>query len=546
MIRVLLVEDNRGDARLFAELLSEVPGRPFELTTVERLADATSMVASHDVVFLDLSLPDAHGLPTLTAMVAAGRATPIVVLTGTDDERTAVDAVKAGAQDYLRKAEITPALIARTAWYAIERKRAEEHAHRLAVLDEATRRARLLSSVSAAIASSFELESTLPAVATLLVPEVGDYCVIDLMRDGLVERIAGVGFDERTNALMSVAREYSPGPKHPRSIALTAIEKREIVRIGFPELTTLAPDQRSRDTITALGVTEMLVVPMIARDRVLGALGFAVGPSGRTFDSELTQLASDLADRIALGIDNARLYAAAQHAVRARDELIAVISHDLRNPLGVIGLALQMIEQDPESLSSALPRAQRAADRMQRLIDDLMDIARIESGALSVDLKPVDLAGILDDTFEQHRVLAASKQITLVRDHEDSVGTAIADRHRLGQALSNLLGNALKFTPAGGTIRLGAERRGDRIAISVTDSGPGIAHEHLPHIFDRYWQRDRGKDGVGLGLAIVKGIVDAHGGNLEVESQLGEGATFRIALATSAQDAAALASQTIH
>ncbi len=454
---MLLVEDHRGEARLFAELLSEVPGRPFELTTVESLADATSRVASHDVVFLDLSLPDAHGIPTLTKMVAAGRSTPIVVLTGHDDDRTAVDAVKAGAQDYPRKSEITPALIARTAWYAIERKRVEEHAQRVAVLDEATRRARLLSSASAAIASSFELDSTLPAVASLLVPEVGDYCVIDLMRLGHVERVARAGFDERTDELMWVALEHSVGPDHLCSVALDAIEKRQTVRIGLSDLATFAVDQRSRDTITALGVTELLVVPLLG---ALGALGLSLGRSDRAFDRERTQLASDLADRIALGIDNARLYEAAQHSARAPEELIAVVSHDLRNPLGVIGLALQMIEHEPEALPSALPRAQRAADRMQRLIEELMDIARIESGALSVDLKPVDLMGILDDTFEQHRILAATKQITLVRNHQETIGTAIADRERLGQALSNLLGNALKFTPAGGTVRLGSARRG--------------------------------------------------------------------------------------
>src|SRR5688500_16946291 len=123
MTRLLLVEDNRGDARLFAELLIEVPNGQFVLTTVETLADAVAAVAAHDVVFLDLSLPDAHGLSTLTAMVSAAPSTPVVVLTGNDDDRVAVDAVKAGAQDYLRKAEITPSLIARTAWYAIERQK---------------------------------------------------------------------------------------------------------------------------------------------------------------------------------------------------------------------------------------------------------------------------------------------------------------------------------------------------------------------------------------------------------------------------------------
>lgn len=469
MTRVLLVEDHRGDARLFAELLSEVSHEKFELTTVETLAEALAVAANHDVVFLDLSLPDAHGLSTLIAMVGAARSTPIVVLTGNDDDRVGVEAVKAGAQDYLRKAEITPSLIARAAWYAIERLKTVENARRLALSDEAGRRARFISRVTAAISASLEIEIVLDEVAALLVPTLGDFCTIQLDLDEPV----------------------ACGPV---------------------------------DAVTTMNT------PLIARGKRVGAIHFAMGPSDRQFDDSLRQLAEEVAERIALGVDNAQLYAAAQHAVRARDELIAVVSHDLRNPLNVVALALQMIESDTEMLASALPRAKRGVDQMQRLIADLLDVARIETGTLAVELRPVELGSVLDDAFEQHRALASDRQITLVRTYEAPIGVAVADRHRLGQALANLVGNALKFTPKGGTIRLGAEAQGERLAILVSDTGPGIAPGHLDHIFDRFWQPERGTHGVGLGLAIVKGIVAAHGGAVSVESTLGEGATFRIEL----------------
>jgi signal transduction histidine kinase/DNA-binding response OmpR family regulator len=531
MNKVLLVEDSRGDARLFAEMLRDVPGQPFELTTVERLADAMPLAARHEVVFLDLSLPDSHGLSGLTALIGAAPSTPIVVLTGNEDDAVAVQAMQAGAQDYLKKADISPALIARVAWYAIERKKVEEQRQRLVVADIASRRARLLSSASQTITSSFDLEVTLPALVAQLCPELGDFAVVDLVREGRFQRVAAAGTTpESSAALRTIAQDYPPGPKHPASPALRAVETRQQVLIETLDLATYAPDDRARQLAERLGPRTMLATPLIARDRVVGALTLSMGMSGRRFDDELRRLVLEVAERIALGIDNARLYAAAQHAIRARDELIAVVSHDLRNPLNVVTLALQMLDVDPEALPTALPRAQRAAERMHKLIEDLLDIARIENGSLRVDLELLDLASVLDDAYEQHRALAAAKRVNLTRGPSPA-GRAMADRHRLNQALSNLLGNALKFTPAGGTIRLGLEERGDKLSISVADTGPGIAPEHVERIFDRFWQRDKGRDGVGLGLAIVKGIVDAHGGQIEVESQPGAGSTFRIALA---------------
>ncbi|HSN27964.1 MAG TPA: HAMP domain-containing sensor histidine kinase, partial [Kofleriaceae bacterium] len=174
--------------------------------------------------------------------------------------------------------------------------------------------------------------------------------------------------------------------------------------------------------------------------------------------------------------------------------------------------------------------AKRGADRMLRLIEDLLDVARIDSGTLRIEPSRTDVVAMLEDQLEQHRVLAADRRITLVRDFERGLGHAHADRHRIGQALANLVGNALKFTQPGGTIRIGADVSGDRVAIWVSDTGPGIPSEHLGHIFDRFWQPEQRRDGVGLGLAIVKGIIDAHGGAIDVESTVGVGTTFRFTL----------------
>ncbi len=473
-MKVLLVEDNHADARLFAELLSEVSGKPFKLTTADTFTAAAPLVRVHDIVFLDLSLPDAFGIETVTRMVQHAGDIPIVVLTGNDDDRVAVEAMKAGAQDYLLKGEITPSLIARSARYAVERKAAEQQAKRALKADVAAQRARLLSSLTAAITASFELEATLPEVAKLLVPMLGDYCAIDLTREGKLERLATAGD--------------------------TSVQGEE------------------------------LYVQLHARGRTVGALLLGMSSSGRAFDHELQALADEVAERIALGVDNASLYAAAQRAIGGRDELLAVVSHDLRNPLNIVALALQAVQTDPAMAAAALPRAMRGVDRMQRLIEDLLDVARIDSGTLSVDLRPLDVAALADDIFEQQRAIAAEKKITLVRDFERLPLGARADRHRLTQAIANLISNAFKFTPQGGTVRIGASVVGERVAIWISDTGPGIPPEHLSHIFDRFWQPQRRRDGVGLGLAIVKGIVDAHGGTVEVDSVPGQGTTFRILL----------------
>ena len=470
MIRILLVEDNRADARLFEELVSEIPGRPFALEVAGTLAEARARAASCDMVFLDLSLPDAHGIATVTEMATAARSLPIVVLTGTDDPRIWEDAMRAGAQDYLTKAEITPSLVERTVRYARERKRTVEDAQRLAIATEAARRAGFLSTLGAAIASSLDLDVMLPAVAKLLVPTLGESCTIDLVRDGVRSRLAASGTSE-------VRRNYE----------------------------------------TAL----------VARGRVVGAI---ICGLDREPDEDLRRLANEAADRIAIGIDNAMLYATAQRAVRARDELMAVVSHDLRNPIGVVALALNMVEEDPAMVSAALPRAKRAVDRMIHLIDDLLEIARIENGTLKIEPKPVPTNQILEDAIEQHGALAEQRGITLELASSTSA-VANVDRQRVGQAISNLVGNSLKFTPAGGRIRIGARAEANEVVLSIEDTGKGISREHLGHIFDRFWQPpNTTRDGVGLGLAIVKGIVDAHGGRITVESTPGVGTAFQIAL----------------
>jgi light-regulated signal transduction histidine kinase (bacteriophytochrome) len=238
-------------------------------------------------------------------------------------------------------------------------------------------------------------------------------------------------------------------------------------------------------------------------------------------------------------IDLARQVARAQRAVQLRDDLVAVVSHDLRSPLGVVQLqstlllraaaGLQKIEAS-QNIYAAAERMQRAAERMATLIRDLLDVAKIEAGRFQLQIRAESVAEIVSENLLIMEPLATAKQISLQEEVVAS-GMIRADRERVFQILSNLLGNAVKFTPSGGIVKMRVERSGDDVLFTVADTGPGIREGDAPHVFERYWHRRRGaQDGTGLGLFIAKGLVEAHGGRIWVDSSAGNGARFMFTL----------------
>lgn len=524
LTRVLLVEDNPADARLLAELLSEVSGRPFALTAVGTLAAALERMADHEVVLLDLSLPDAHGPSAVERLTARARSIPIVVLTGTDDERVALEALEAGAQDYLLKAELSASLVTRSIRYAVARKRVEAVEVERAKSDKAASQARFLARVASEVTRTLALDAALGRLSELVVPVLGDLVVIYLNQEpGSVRRAAAAGISER---IVEASAETND---EARGIALLQLVREHgTVRESREHGST----SRALSILEGLDATSVLVTPLVARERIIGAITYVFGPSGRRHEEDEQWLGEEVAAHAALAADNASLFEKAQQAIRARDNMLAVVSHDLRNPLEVMSLALALlgVSANPEQ-AKTLARARRALGRMKRLIDDLLDVARIDAGTLRVEAEPVDLAEFLEEAYEIHKPLAAEKEIILLREIPTALGRAWVDRHRMAQVLSNLLDNALKFTPAGGSIRLGAAGvDAGIVAVFVQDSGPGIAPENVSRVFDRFWQKERNVQGVGLGLAIAKGIVEAHGGTIQVESRPEAGATFRLRL----------------
>jgi signal transduction histidine kinase len=227
-----------------------------------------------------------------------------------------------------------------------------------------------------------------------------------------------------------------------------------------------------------------------------------------------------------------------QERARAREQLVTVVSHDLKNPLATIELAVcflleELMPEHPahEPAREQLRAIRRAVNRMSRLIHDLLDVAVIEAGQIPVERAPLAPEELVADALELLRPLAAAKRVDLVAAPSPPLPPVAADRERMLQVFSNLGGNAIKFTPANGRVEIVATVQDAAVHFAIRDTGTGIAAEDLPRLFDRFWQVDkRARAGVGLGLAIAKGIVEAHGGRLGVESEPGRGSCFTFTL----------------
>jgi PAS domain S-box-containing protein len=315
----------------------------------------------------------------------------------------------------------------------------------------------------------------------------------------------------------------------------TLRERRAIVVDDISTAELASPILRDR------GVRSLLAVPLRVAGRSTGVLH--VGTlEPRRFREEEATLLQLIADRVAVAIDHARVYDEerrarenAQRAVRAREELLAVVSHDLRNALNTILLGARAAERRA-SADAALSRnvdvITRAAEQMSRLIRDLLDSANIEAQGLSLRPQPESVRALVYDAREAARPLAEQKDVRLEADIAPDLPPVRCDRERVLQVLSNLLGNAVKFTPEGGGVAVRAVGRdGASVVLAVEDTGPGIAPDMLPRIFERRWRADpTSPEGSGLGLFIAKGIVEAHGGRMWAESRVGEGSRFLFTL----------------
>ena len=403
---------------------------------------------------------------------------------------------------------------------------------------------RFLADASAVLARSLDYETTLAGLARIALPRLADWCTIDVVVDGGLRRIQVAHADAEIDPLAQRLMSYPPAPdrSHP---AIAVVETGEAEMVGpvtTAFLDRVARDGEHRAILDRLGAEAVLVLPLTARNHTLGALTLVSSRPGRSFDEEDRLLAEELARRAAMAVDNARLYRESREAVAARDEVLGVVSHDLGNPLSAILVTTRVLErlvgaEAPEAVREQIRGMRTAASQMERLIRDLLEIRRIEAGQLHLAVRPEPVSSLVETAVSGMRPLAEERKIELTARVEAPSGARVlADPDRVQRVFSNLLGNALKFTPAGGRVNVVAEASdGDMeagiVAFRVEDSGPGMTEEERSRVFDRFWQAGhQGSHGIGLGLAIARGLVEAHGGEIEVRSEPGAGSTFRFIL----------------
>lgn len=388
-----------------------------------------------------------------------------------------------------------------------------------------------LAHASQTLASSLDDEETLRMVACLAVPLLADCCVVDLLEERGVRRLKVVHVDPSMTRVATAleAVQILESRAHPVWQALEEQKSVLLPEIPAGYLEWMAQGPEHLRLLQELAPVSLISVPLVARDRVLGALSFWSVQPERAYGEEDLRLAEELARRAALAIDNSQLYALAQRAIRARDEILGIVAHDLRNPLNVIELSSMVMLRNlgQEKMHALVQSILRAADRANRLIQDLLDVTRTESGSLAVERAPCKPDDLLDAALEMMRPGAERAAVELTSGSQPGMPQIEADHDRILQVFSNLIGNAIKFTPAGGQVRLGAARSGNEVCFSVSDTGAGISADHLPHLFDRFWQaQPMDRRGAGLGLAIAKAIVEAHEGRIWAESTPGTGSTF--------------------
>jgi PAS domain S-box-containing protein len=416
-----------------------------------------------------------------------------------------------------------------------EQKRAEESS-------------RYLAEASAALAGVVDYESTLQKVANLAVPHFADWSAVDVANgDGTMRRLAVAHQDaDKIGLAHELMRDYPPDPRAPGgALGVLRTGRPEIVaEITDDMLVRGAKDERHLRLIRSLGLRSYICVPLVVSGNPLGVLTFVTAESGRTYTGADLALAVDLAHRAGVAIENTRLYLALRDADRRKDEFLATLAHELRNPLAPIRNALQILKMprvDAKTIERSRDMMERQVEQLVRLVDDLLDVSRVMRGKIELRREAVELATVVARAVETVQPLVDAQRHELTVHLPTESLPLDADPVRLAQVVGNLLTNAAKYTEPGGHIRLTAGREGGEAVLRIRDDGIGIAPDVLPRIFELFVQVDhastKAQGGLGIGLTLVKNLVGMHGGSVEARSAgLGQGCEFTVRLPLVAQD----------
>jgi PAS domain S-box-containing protein len=405
----------------------------------------------------------------------------------------------------------------------------------------AASRSELIAAANDLFVQSLDYEQTLRNLAVLAVPRLADWCAVDIIDDdGSARRLAVEHLDaEKVKDVYALEEKYPSKPDASRGLPL-------VLRTGKTDWLPVIPSEMLEGVaqsdehlqmIRGLRLRSYICAPIRAGERILGVLTLVNTRDSRIYTEADVFLAEQLAVRAGYAIENARLYAQALEANRAKDDFLATLSHELRTPLtAILGWAnlLRLSSYDPAMVRGAVDTIEKSAKAQAALIDDILDVSRIVTGKFALQIASMDLVTIVENVLALARPTAQAKRITIAADLPESLPLQ-ADANRVQQIVWNLVSNALKFSKEGGRIDVSVSRKSDEAVIRVRDRGVGIDARMLPRVFDRFWQADssthRLQGGLGLGLAIVKHLTELHGGTVHADSDgRDKGSTFTIAL----------------
>jgi PAS domain S-box-containing protein len=404
------------------------------------------------------------------------------------------------------------------------------------------REQRLLAEAGTLLSSTLDYQETLRSITTLLVPEVADWCLVDLTDDeGGFSRIAAAGaYEQDTPIAERLCRYYEPrDATYGVSRTARAGASEIMSAVDDSLLVAVARDHEHLELLRAMNMKSYICAPLVSRGRTIGVLTLALSRSGRRFSRADVPLAEELARRAALAVDNARLYREAHEANRAKSQFLTTMSHELRTPLNAIGGYTELIEMGlrgpvTDQMREDLSRIQRSQKHLLGLINDLLNFARLESGHVELRIEPVLIEAELAAVEQLIEPQMTGKGLRYERLSGDTHVSCRADRDKLRQVLLNLLSNAVKFTPTTGEVALAWDANDEAVRVHVRDTGPGIPTHKLEAIFEPFVQLTntltRVTEGTGLGLAISRELARAMGGDVTVTSQLGRGSTFTLTL----------------
>lgn len=517
--RILNVNDNPASLYLTTLTLQRAGYEVLEAMTGGQALEQAQQ--GPDLILLDVRLPDLSGHVVCARLKADPRTSSIAILqtSANDvDVLARTTGLEAGADGYLAQPYEEEELLAWVKALLRARKTLTDSHARLLRLQQVT--AALCDAVTPEDVTEVILQQGLEALQA----QAGGVALRS--EDGqTVEVMSTRGYPESS---LQGFRQLPIIAQVPLCVAMV---RNEPIYIETVDMEAAFPATARLNTVGGSRVA----LPFSTSTGLQGCLLLSF-PQYQAFDRHDRAFMMGLAHQCGQALDRARLYAEAKALARSREELLAIVAHDLRNPLSAVTTSTAIIRRGlpipaPAQVQSRLNSIDRSAQRMNHLIQDLLDLARFQAGTLVLRQEPHGAQELLQEVLDSHAGLASEKALGLQVEPVALEMRVRCDRERMLQVFSNLVGNAIKFTPKGGHIVLAADADAEGVVFSVRDNGPGISSEHMPRLFHRFFQVDpANRNGVGLGLSIVKAIVDAHGGTLSVESLPGHGTVFRFAL----------------